>query len=156
MIQTCALPDWHSRNKRTVTFEELHSQMAGAATSKDTCQWLRSTSTNQSSINWNSCMPMLSDPHIHQETMNVQSFTLIVFIFIYISKLAPWMPHNIAFPLTNTPYGIPQFQFYSPGWQTSNHMSLAMPLIESTQLSSMVTTHNQSGVYQKRHSLAIL
>ena len=48
-------------------------------------------------------MAMLSDPHIHRETMNLKSFNDCIH-FIYISKLAPWMPLSIGLLLMNMLY----------------------------------------------------
>ena len=121
-IQTCALPDWHSRNERHFTFEELHVQKAHATTSKDTHQWLTSTSSNPSSTNQNPFHAnTFRSPYIPR---NYQSKTIqwSYSSFIYISKLAQWMPHNVGLLLVNTPYGMPQLQHYSSGWQTSSHI----------------------------------
>ena len=71
-------------------------------------------------------MLMLSDAHIYQEIMNLKSFNDCIH-FIYISKLAPWTYDRFGLSLMNIPYGMPQSQHYSSGWQTSNHMSLGMP-----------------------------
>ena len=139
--------------KKIFTFEEMHTHKAHVAISKNTCQWLGSTSSYPSSTNWNSIMPMLSDPHIYQETMNLKSFNDCIH-FIY--KLAPWMTHNIGLLHVNIPYGMLQLQHYSSGQQISNHTSLAMSQIDSMQLSYMVTTHKKCRFNQKRHSLAIL
>ena len=67
-----------------------------------------------------------SDPYIYQETMNLKSFNDCIHS-IYISRPAPWMPHNIGLLYMNIPYGMPQLQHYSSGWQTLNHISLGMP-----------------------------
>ena len=112
------------KEQKIVTFEELHIQKACAAISKNMHQWLRLTSTNPSSTNWNPFMPMLSDPHICKETVTLKSFNNGIH-FIFISKLAPRMPHNIDLLHVNIPYGMPQLQHYCSGWQTSNHTYLA-------------------------------
>ena len=107
--------------EKVFIFEERHAHKAHAATSKDMHQWLGLTSSYPSSTNWNSFMPMLSDPQIYQETLNLKSLNDCIH-FIY--KLAPWMPHNIDLLYMNIPYGMPQLQHYSSGQQILNHTSL--------------------------------
>ena len=60
------------KEKKIFTFEEMHAQKAYATTSRETCQWLGSTSSYPSSTNWTSFMPMLSDPHIYDEIMSLK------------------------------------------------------------------------------------
>ena len=121
--QNMCTPRLTLKEQQIFTFEKMHAHKACATTSKYMCQCLGSTSSYPSSTSWNSFMPILSDPHIYQETMNLKSFSDCIH-FIY--RLAPWMPHNIGLLHVNNPYGMPLLQHYSPGQQIMNHASLAM------------------------------
>ena len=59
------------KEQKIFTFEEMHAQMAHAATSKVHANGLDHSGQTPSSTNWNSFMPMLSVTHIYQETMNL-------------------------------------------------------------------------------------
>ena len=81
---------------------------------------------------------MLSVTHIYQETLNLQPFNKLLH-FIYMS--APWMPHNIGLLHMNIPYGTPQLQHYSSGWQISKH---TLPVPEEILFSHFMTTLNST------------
>ena len=72
------------------------------------------------------------------------------------TKITSWMPLTIGSLLENIPYGMLWSQHYNFGWQMSNHTSSAMPLKESTQLSSAMILHNSSVTYlEKCYSVAL-
>ena len=93
-------------------------------------------------------MPILSNTHIYQGIMHLQPLSDCIH-FIY--QLALCMPHNTGLLHMNIPYGMLQSQHYSSGQQILEPHILSNVIdCMSTQLSSMVTTHNRCGVYQKR------
>ena len=55
-------------------------------------------------------MPMLSDPHIYQETMNLQSFTNST--YFHLLQTSTMDASQYCLLLVNTPYRMPQLQLY--------------------------------------------